>query len=163
MKRKLISIIALIFAANLCFSAVFNDKTFEEVFTEDIEEALEYLEGDKEALEKDFYPQNTVAKEFIQSLPTEFTASPMLNPVQDENGDYQIAYTLLIETKDFLASVITCTRRKTDYIAQRSCTSIWMKKIYTCMLLISLMLYLVLTISSCITTERWNQDYLRKG
>ena len=105
MKRKLISIIALIFAANLCFSAVFNDKTFEEVFTEDIEEALEYLEGDKEALEKDFYPQNTVAKEFIQSLPTEFTASPMLNPVQDENGDYQIAYTLLIETKDFLALV----------------------------------------------------------
>ena len=105
MKRKLISIIALLCAANLCFSAVFNDKTFEEVFTEDIEEALEYLEGDKEALEKDFYPQNTVAKEFIQSLPTEFTASPMLNPVQDENGDYQIAYTLLIETKDFLALV----------------------------------------------------------
>ena len=105
MKRKLIFVIALIFAANLCFSAVFNDKTFEEVFTEDIEEALEYLEGDKEALEKDFYPQNTVAKEFIQSLPTEFTASPMLNPVQDENGDYQIAYTLLIETKDFLALV----------------------------------------------------------
>lgn len=105
MKRKLIFVIALLCAANLCFSAVFNDKTFEEVFTEDIEEALEYLEGDKEALEKDFYPQNTVAKEFIQSLPTEFTASPMLNPVQDENGDYQIAYALLIETKDFLALV----------------------------------------------------------
>ncbi len=105
MKRKLISIIALIFAANLCFSAVFNDKTFEEVFTEDIEEALEYLEIDVETLKKDFYPQNVVAKEFVLSLPTEITASPMLNPVQDENGDYQIAYTLLIETKDFLASV----------------------------------------------------------
>ena len=100
-------VFALIFCAfsGLCFSATFNDKTFEEVFTDDIEQTVEYLELDVETLKNDFYPQNAVAKEFILSLPTDFMASPMLNPVQDENGDYQIAYTLLIETKDFLALV----------------------------------------------------------
>ena len=105
MKRKFVFIIALIFATNLCFSAVFNDKTFDEALPEELEDALEYLGVERETLENEFYVQNAVAKEFVQSLSVGYTASPSFNVILDENEDYQIVYTLFVITDEYMVEL----------------------------------------------------------
>lgn len=105
MKRKFVLIIALIFAANLCFSAVFNDKTFDEALPEELEDALEYLGLERETLENEFNAQNAVAKEFVQSLSVGYTASPSFNVILDENEDYQIVYTLFVITDEYMVDI----------------------------------------------------------